>query len=213
MNRRDFLHPRRLAHSAGQVFGALDPSPAEPAPALALPADVTLLRLGHRAMATSWEIVLPFGTPHAVTMGEVSYDLLDELEDQLTVYRATSEVSRLNRLAPTESVVVEERLFGLLELAARVWKESGGAYDITAGALIKAWGFFRGPRRVPSEAERQEALSRVGMQHVALAPETREVRYLRAGLEINLGSIGKGYALDRMAELLGEDANLPAFLL
>jgi thiamine biosynthesis lipoprotein len=51
------------------------------------------------------------------------------------------------------------------------------------------------------------------MGQVVLTPATREVRYLRPGLEINLGSIGKGYALDRLAELLGEDANLPAFLL
>jgi thiamine biosynthesis lipoprotein len=213
MNRRDFLHPRQLARTAGQLFAALDQPDAPPA--LLLPQEVALLRLGRRAMATSFEIVLPFTTPHAVEAGEAAFDLLDELEDQLTVYRDTSEVSRLNRLAPSGPVPVEERLFTLLQLAARITEETGGAYDVTAGALIKAWGFFsrQKPRRVPSDLEREEALSRVGMHWVALDPETREVRYLRDRLEVNLGSIGKGYALDRLAELLGEDANWPAFLL
>jgi thiamine biosynthesis lipoprotein len=211
MNRRDFLHPRRLAHTAGQVLGALDL--VETSPALPLPQEVALLRLARRAMATHFEIVLPFGAPNAVPMAEVAFDLLDELEEQLTVYRDTSEVSELNRRAPDGPVAVEERLFGLLELSARLAEATEGAFDVTAGALIKAWGFFRGPRRVPSEAERHEALARVGMRHVVLAPTARAVRYLRPGLEINLGSIGKGYALDRLAELLGQDGGLPAFLL
>src|SRR3954453_4750819 len=140
MNRRDFLHLRRLAHTAGQVLGALDPSDA-PAGTPLLPSTVALLHLAHRAMAARFEVVLPFGTPRAVEMGEVVFALLDELEDQMTVYRDTSEVSRLNQLAPSGPVVVEERLFALLELAARLNRETGGAYDVSAGALVKAWGF------------------------------------------------------------------------
>src|SRR5262249_14969420 len=83
----------------------------------------------------------------------------------------------------------------------------------SAGALIKAWGFYRGPRRVPPEPERRSVLGRVGMRHVVLDPEQRTVRYLRNGLEINLGSIGKGYALDRAARLLREHWNVTAGLL
>ncbi len=203
MNRRDFLQPRQLAHTAGQMLGVLDEVTFSPAPASS--EDNLLLHLRRRAMATGFEILLPFGTPDAVEMGEAAFGLLDALEEQLTVYRDTSEVSRINRRAFASSVRVEARLFGLLELAASIHEETEGAYDITAGALIKAWGFFRGPRRVPSETERTAALSRVGMQWVERDAQRRTVRYLRQGLEINLGSVGKGYALDRLADVLKKE--------
>ncbi|HEY7159250.1 MAG TPA: FAD:protein FMN transferase [Gemmataceae bacterium] len=200
MNRRDFLQPRNFAQTTGQMLAALDELADAPVPPSS--ANAVLLHLKRRAMATNFEIVLPFGTPNAVEMGEAAFTLLDSLEEQMTVYRETSEVSRLNRRAFAAPVRVEPRLFALLELAARVHRETDGAYDIATGALIKAWGFFRGPRRVPSEAERAAALERTGMQGVALDAERRTVRYTKPGLEINLGSIGKGYALDRMARFL-----------
>jgi thiamine biosynthesis lipoprotein len=156
-------------------------------------------------MATTFEVVLPYGTAQAWEMGMAAFDVIDRLEAQLTVYRESSEVCRLNRLAPVTDVPVEERLFGLLELAQQLTESTDGAFDITSGALIKAWGFFRGPRRVPSEEERKEALARVGMRNVCLNSEGLKVRYLCQGLEINLGSIGKGYTLDQVAALLRDD--------
>src|SRR5947209_291473 len=108
MHRRDFLHPRPLARSAGPALGAgdelrsLQPAEAAPAPA----GEVVLLRLARRAMATRFEIVLPFATPRAAELGAEAFDLLDALEAQLTVYRTNSEVSRLNRLAGQRPVPV-----------------------------------------------------------------------------------------------------------
>jgi thiamine biosynthesis lipoprotein len=211
MNRRDFLRPRRLAHTAGHMLGALDEFAATLAPPSS--ANAVLLHLRRRAMATNFEIILPFGTPGAVEMGEEAFDLLDALEEQMTVYRETSEISRLNRRAFAGPVRVEPQLYGLLELAVRIHRETEGAYDITAGALIKAWGFFRGPRRVPPEPERTAARERVGMDKVTLDAERRQVRYQRPGVEINLGSIGKGYALDRMARLMREEWGVARMLL
>ena len=216
MNRRDFLHPRRIAQAAGRVLGALeslDPLDALTAVPAAAPRETVLLRLSRRAMATAFEIVLPFGGDAAMTHGEAAFDLIDDLESQLTVYRDNSEVSRLNRTALAGPVPVEDGLFRLLELAARISAETDGAFDVTAGALIKAWGFFRGPRRVPSDAERGAALARVGMQAVELDAARRTVRFRRPGLEINLGSIGKGYALDRVGDFLSATGKFPAVLL
>jgi thiamine biosynthesis lipoprotein len=211
MNRRDFLHPRRLAHTAGHVLGALDE--LQVSPETTVVEETLLLRLARRAMATTFEVVFPFGTSNALAMGEAALDRIDALEEQLTVYRDGSEVCRLNRTAPAGAVPVEERLFGLLEKAARITAGTGGAFDITTGTLIKAWGFFRGPRRVPADAERAEALAQVGMHWVELRPRERAVRYLRPRLEINLGAIGKGYALDRVAELLAAEWKNPSVLL
>src|SRR5262249_2106090 len=148
-----------------------------------------------RAMATQFEVILPFDTPGAAAAAAATLDFIDELEDQLTVFRERSEVCQLNQLAPTEDVRVEERLFDLLALAARLTRQTRGAFDIATGALIKAWGFYYRAGRVPSVAQRAEAMGRSGMRHVILNTERRTVRYRRAGLEINLGGIGKGYAL------------------
>jgi thiamine biosynthesis lipoprotein len=202
MNRRDFLAPRHLARSAGHVIGAID----ELRPRLPehSPAEFALLRFTRRAMATDFEIALPLGTPGATAAAESALEEIDRLEAQLTVYRDDSEISRINQQAATEAVAAEERLFELLELSARLTAETGGAFDVTAGAIVKAWGFFRGPRRVPAPDELAEALARVGMRHVELDAERRTVHFRRPGVEFNLGSIGKGYALDRAAELLAD---------
>jgi FAD:protein FMN transferase len=164
-------------------------------------------------MATEFEVLLPLGTPAALAAAGAALDEVDLLEAQMTVYREDSEVSRINRTAHREPVPVEEGLFGLFQVAARMHADTEGAYDIAAGALIKAWGFFRGPRRVPPAAVRRLALERVGMRHVALDPERRTVRFLRPGLEFNLGSIGKGYALDRVTGLLRADWKISCALL
>jgi thiamine biosynthesis lipoprotein len=211
MNRRDFLHPRRLAQTAGQVLAALDElQTVTPEPP---PQEIALLRVGRRAMATDFEVLMPYGTPNALAAAETALDEVDRLEDQLTVFRDQSEVSRLNRLAADAAVPVEERLYDLLAFAARLSAATEGAFDITTGALTKAWGFYRRCGRVPSDEQLNEARGRVGMQHVVLQPEERTIRYLRPGLEINLGSIGKGYALDRVAELLRSRWHLRSALL
>ena len=199
MHRRDLLDLRNVARAAGHVLGVLDEFSLLPHDTIRTE-QAALLRLSRRAMATTFEILLPYGTPNAMDIGADAFDRLDALEAQLTVYRDSSEVSRLNRIAAYGPVPVEEGLFGLLRLAARIHAETDGAFDVTAGAIIKAWGFFKGPRRIPSEAERIEALGRVGTQFVELKPETNAVKFLRPGLEINLGGIGKGYAMDRVAE-------------
>jgi thiamine biosynthesis lipoprotein len=211
MNRRDFLQPTHLAQLTGQVRGVLnEPRRVTAAPR---PPEVALLHFGRRAMATNFEVVLPFGTPAGLEIAEEALDLVDRLEDQLTVYRAHSEISRLNRDAADRPVALEERLYRLLAAAAQMSRDTDGAFDVTAGALIKAWGFFRRAGRVPSPEERTDVLQRVGHQRLEFDDQRRTVRYLRHGLEINLGSIGKGYALDRLADQLRREWELPAALL
>jgi len=91
--------------------------------------------------------------------------------------------------------------------------ETEGAFDIATGAIIKAWGFFKREGRVPSPTERIEAMNRTGFRHVILSPETRTVKYRVPGLEINLGAVGKGYALDRAAHLLRTEWGVTTALL
>ncbi len=192
-------------------------------PALAPPPDAALVRLGWRAMATGWEIAVPVGraggrdapqTPlrDPLPAGRDAFALLDRLEDQLTVYRDASEVSRLNRSAPTRAVRVEQRLFALLKLAGELHAATGGAFDAATGRLIKAWGFFKGPKRVPGPEELAAAMNASGWHQVSLDEAARTVRF-SAPVEINLGSVGKGYALDRLAERLFSRWKIHAALL
>ena len=203
MDRRNFLDPRRLADP---LLAAADVQP-EPA------AEPVLLRFGRRAMATTFEVLLPFGTPNAHQAAAAALDEIDRLEEQLTVYRDHSEVSRLNARAHRHPVVVRPNLFALLTLAKRLHGETDGAFDAAVGALIKAWGFYRRAGRVPSPAERDRALARSGLAHVVLDEQRQTVHFLRPGIEINLGSIGKGYALDRAGDLMRRDWGVGRMLL
>lgn len=180
MNRRDFLRAR-------------------PVPTILEP-DAALLRFSHAAMATVFELFLPWGTEHRVA--DAVFAEIDQIEAQLTVYRESSEVSRLNRIGAMAPVPLTDDLFNLLHLAAQIAEASGGAFDITAGPLIKAWGFYRRQGRVPDDQALAEAMSQVGMDKVEFDTQRRSVRFNCPGVEINLGSIGKGYALDRAGDLL-----------
>ncbi len=200
MHRRDFFRSKGLVKTAARVLGLAH----EMSAALNQPAavDAVLTRYARRAMATIFEIILPLGTSGATQAAEAGLELIDQLEAQLTVYREDSEVSAINRNAAERPVPVEERLFELFREAERLTISTEGAFDIAVGALIKSWGFFRRQGRVPAPQERAQVLSRCGMQHVGLDAEARTVSFDCLGVELNLGSIGKGYALDRAVELL-----------
>ncbi len=164
-------------------------------------------------MACEWEILLNYaeqalGTPPALA----ALDLIDELEAQLSIYRDTSEISLINNSASEQPIVVEQRLFELLQLAATLWQHTEGAFDITSGPLTKVWGFYQRQGRLPSNEEIDAALAKVGMQRVVLDPDKSTVKFNNSGIELNLGSIGKGYALDRCAELFST-ASVSNFLL
>jgi thiamine biosynthesis lipoprotein len=198
-SRREFLTGRSALRALADAHEKL----AVPLPSPAGEAQTWLTQISREAMACEFEILLDAKTyPAGPDAAVEALDLVESLEAQLTVYRDTSEVSRLNQRAFEQPVVVEDRLFELFTQACELWKETGGAFDITSGALTKIWGFYRRQGRMPSEAEVAEALAKVGSQHLELDSHNKSVRFLVPGLEINLGAIGKGRTLDRCAELL-----------
>ncbi len=205
-SRRDFLKGRAAADRLLDLTqGEATSTPDGPAlPQSAQPSGY-LLQLSRRAMACQFEIQFdgkqyPEGTEAAVA----ALDLVDALEDQLSVYRDHTEVTELNRRAAHEAVTVEPGLFALFQQSVELFETTGGAFDITSGPLSKAWGFFRRAGKLPSEEQIAEALGKVGSQFLALDAEQRSVRFRHPELEINFNSIGKGYAVDRAADLLWE---------
>jgi thiamine biosynthesis lipoprotein len=154
-------------------------------------------------MACDFEVCFNAGQYEADTATALkALDLVEELEDQMSVFRETSEISSINRTAANESVPVEPGLFGLLELAVQLYDETGGALDMTSAPLWKAWGFARRAGGIPSEEELAAALECVGSDLVQLNGAEKSIRFLKPGVELNLGSIGKGHALDQAAEVL-----------
>lgn len=214
MDRRGFLNPGHLAEAAGQVLGAADELGLALAPDAPETSDeIPLVRLGWRAMATRFEMLLPLGTPNDLVAGRDGFEFLDTLEDQLTVYRDSSEVAKINRLAFLRPIHVAPRLFDLLLLSQQIHGKTDGAFDVAIGSLIKCWGFFRGPRRVPDRAILAEVLARSGMIHVELDIGRKAIRFQKNGLELNLGSIGKGHALDLVSQRLEARWNIGRLLL
>ncbi len=167
----------------------------------------------HDAMGTVFTIVA-YGKDSkflAEVVREV-FEEIDRIDAQMSNYRPESELSGINREAARRAVLVEPRLFGLIRESLRRSEETGGAFDITVGPLLKAWGFFRGQGRVPSEDELASVMRHVGYHHVQIDPERREIRFDTQGVELDLGAIAKGYALDRAADLLREQGVASALL-
>jgi thiamine biosynthesis lipoprotein len=155
------------------------------------------------AMGAMYSIVL-YGYDR-VKMEAAAYAAFDEvgrLDGMLSNYRAESEWSAVNRHAAEEPVKVSPELFQLLSACVAYSRESEGAFDITVGPLMKLWGFYKGFGRLPHRAEVAAALPKVGYRHIHLDAAARTVWFDRSGVELDPGGIGKGYAVDRMVDVL-----------
>lgn len=200
--RRDFLSGKSAAEALGDALIG-PPAPLPQPGAVGVQAGSHLLSVSREAMACLFEIVVDAATYRDATdVAVAALDLVEQLEGQLTVYRETSEVMSINRRAAEGAVEVESGLFQLLTRAVALSEVTGGAFDITAGQLSKIWGFFRRQGKMPSAQDVAQALATVGSRHLQLDVAARSVRFLQPGPELNLGAIGKGYALDRAADAL-----------
>ncbi len=192
--RRDFLRGKALLEAVrGAVNEAIGSGATGAEP------ELELLRVSRYAMGTTFSICMPAAAGGAVDVATAALDLIEELENRLTVYHDRSEVARVNRAAAGQAVPVSAELYELLEQSLALYRQTDGAFDVAIGSVIHAWGFVHGPRRVPDAGELADAMSRSGSRWVALDRERRTVRFLKDGVQLNFGSIGKGYALDRAA--------------
>lgn len=162
-----------------------------------------LVAAGRCSMGTEFQVILP-GEDRAFleAAGNAALDRIEEIEARLSHYQSTSDISDINVRAAYEPVLVDPELFDLLKLALQVSRDSGGAFDPTIGSLVRCWGFFRGQGAMPDSEAVKEALQVTGAGLVLMDEEARTIRFTREGVKLQLGALGKGYAVDQAVEVL-----------
>jgi len=158
------------------------------------------------AMATRFEIAL-HGDPVATLRAGAEEALAEitRLESMLSLFEPTSEISHINVRAAREPVPVSPEVFILLKRCIDLSKQTKGAFDITIAPLMKCWRFMNDTGFVPTKNEIENACALVGIEQVKLNSCDSTVQLNRDGVMLDLGSIGKGYALEQAATLLLEN--------
>ncbi len=155
--------------------------------------------------------VFAFGEDRGLlrSAAEVAVEEIERLEHLLSHYLPESEISYLNAHAAKEPVRIHPEVFELIERAVHLSEETDGAFDITVMPLVRCWGFFEGIGQIPDSRTLAETLERVGSSRLRLSAENLTIAFAREGVEVHLGAIGKGYAVDRAIEVL-RDAGVEA---
>jgi thiamine biosynthesis lipoprotein len=131
---------------------------------------------------------------------------IDELDRTLSDYEEGSELSRLgarsDAAAPTEPIALSRDLWRVLERAQQVAARSRGAFDVTVGPVVALWRRARRQGELPDESRIESALASTGFERLELDRESKSARLLAPHMRLDVGAIGKGYALDEALELL-----------
>jgi thiamine biosynthesis lipoprotein len=125
-----------------------------------------------------------------------AFGAIAEVDRLMSDYRVDSELSHLNESAAHAPVAVSPPMFAVLDAAERVSRASGGAFDVTVGPLVRLWGFKDKRAHVPTPAELAEVRPVIGFRNVVIDRESRAVRFARPGVQIDLGGIAKGFAVE-----------------
>jgi FAD:protein FMN transferase len=163
------------------------------------------IRVFRRAMACRFEVTLSSDRAADVAAARQALAEADRLEEALSIFRSASELSRLNQLGANGPVHVSDELFELLVLCDELSIACDGAFDITSTPLSACWGFLRRDPAIPAAAALDSARALVGRGRVRLDQSARTVCFDRPDVCLNLGGIGKGYAVQAIASRLWHD--------
>ncbi len=151
--------------------------------------------ISHSAMACTFEAIVATSGDRGIAAAQACFDEVDRLESIFSVFNPSGELSHLNRGAAAYAVQVGPELFHLLQFCRSIHAETEGAFDVTTGLLSRCWGFHERKPHFPERQSLATALRSVGFHRVSLGPDCY-VSFGSSELRINLGGIGKGYALD-----------------
>jgi len=160
-----------------------------------------LNRFSYEAMATTFEIFIQHDDArYAAQAARAAFDEVDRLETLLSRFIENSDISRINNLSAGESLPVSLDTFECLKIAAKIYDETDGAFDVTIGSLLRLW--HNNDKKTPSKEALKHAMEKTGMDLVKLDDDKYTVTMSRDGVQLDLGAIGKGYAVDVACELL-----------
>lgn len=164
-------------------------------------------RFEHGAMATTFAITFYTenkGTPpdDFGRLAQEAFDLIDDIEGRMSRYRPDSEITFINHRAVQEPVRLSADLLELVTTVQVIYKDTQGAFDPTVGPLLKLWGFYQKDGILPDRHTIEETLACVGFDKVQISPKERTVFFTREGMQLDLGGIAKGYAVDQVVALL-----------
>jgi len=164
-----------------------------------------LQRYKHPAMATTYEIFLVHpDLQYAQGAVRAAFDELDRIELDLSRYIENSDISRFNAVKANQPLLMGISAFECLLLAQKVYGQTDGAFDVTIGSLFRCWLDRDNKLRQPTAHELKQARQLTGMNLIKLDAEELTALSEVEGLQVDLGGIGKGYAVDRMANTLRE---------
>ena len=144
-------------------------------------------------------------TPARAKAGfHAAFERIAQVDAALSDYRADSEANRLCVSAVGKPVGVGQDLFGVLAASLQVAEETGGAFDVTIGPVTLLWRQARREHRLPEPAAVREALERSGYRKLHLDRAARTVVLEQAGMRLDFGAIGKGYAADAALAALAD---------
>ncbi len=131
-----------------------------------------------------------------------AFDEARRIDRLISNYRDDSEWSRINREAARGPVPISAESADLIARCLDYSRASDGAFDITVGKLMKVWGFYKGSGELPWRWEISRARKQVGYRGIELDRAGSTIRFTNRALELDPGGIGKGYAVQKVAELL-----------
>jgi FAD:protein FMN transferase len=169
--------------------------------------------LARNCMGTRFELVLHGkNSASCRAAGEEALDEIEFWEYRLSLFLPTSDISKINRTASGKPIRIDPRVFSVLVRARKLWEITEGSFDPMVGPLMQCWGLHQKEGRAPTEAKLKASLDKSGMRHLQLEEETYSATVHVDGGMLDLGSFGKGIAVDEAVKTLLE-SGVEAFLL
>ena len=162
-------------------------------------------RFSHEAMATTYGVIIVHDdATYSRQAATAAFNEVDRLEAELSRFIENSDISRINNLPANKPLRLGLDTFECLQISKRLYTETDRAFDITIGPLLSCWRNNDGTARTPSQEELELARRHTGMHLLQLDEDEHTIELITGDIQIDLGGIGKGYAVDKVAELLRE---------